>query len=205
VSDRPLSRQNDSSVSDAPDASGTGGEPQPLDAALVHDTLSRVGDGASGAEGAAMEQESGTPTSADGPPSTLKDPLPLASLVALLANDGEHDIRWGARRQGDRIPFCKQVSLTRVEPAPPVTADANESGQLQVEVEAVFEGWALNICHGGMRVITEEPVRTGEILRLSVISSGLPYSGQARVCWVRQEADGVICGLEFTPGGAPPE
>ena len=116
--------------------------------------------------------------------------LPLRRLVALLPNDGEHDARWGARRQGDRIPFCKPVALTRV--------DMIEGEVDAVEVEALFEGWALNVCHGGIRIITEEPLAIGDVLQLEVTSSGRPYVGQAKVAWVRAENDGVVAGLEFT-------
>ena len=119
-----------------------------------------------------------------------KRPLPLQRLVALLPNDTEHDARWGARRQGERIPFCKPIALSRIELI---------DGEIaQVEIEAIFEGWALNVCHGGMRIITEEPLRLGDKLQIEVTSSGVPYVGKARVCWVRPEHDGVIAGLEFS-------
>ena len=118
-------------------------------------------------------------------------PLPLQRLVALLPDDGETDARWGARRQGERIPFCKPIAICRVE--------RSEDGELtEVEVEAIFEGWALNVCHGGMRIITEEPLRLGDQLQIEVSSSGSAYTGKAKVCWVRQEADGVVAGLQFS-------
>jgi len=121
-------------------------------------------------------------------------PLPLQSLVALLPDDGETDARWGARRQGERIPFCRPIALARVEHGP-------QGNVSQVEFEAIFDGWALNVCHGGMRIITEQPLKEGDILQIEVSSSGTPYMGKVRVCWVRQEADGVVAGLEFD---APP-
>jgi len=120
-------------------------------------------------------------------------PQPLARLVGLLTNDIELDARWGARRQGERIPFCKPLSLTRIE----LVENDNPDDSMKVDVETVFEGWALNICHGGLRVITEESLAIGDFLGVEVTSSGTQYAGKARVCWVRKEADGVVAGLQF--------
>lgn len=119
-----------------------------------------------------------------------RPPLPLDRLVALLPDDGESDARWGARRQGDRIPFCKPIGISKVE-----KEGSKVSG---VEVEAMFEGWALNVCHGGMRIITEEPLKPGDTIQVEVTTAGKNYLGKARVQWVRQEADGVVAGLQFT-------
>lgn len=116
-------------------------------------------------------------------------PLPLDRLVALLPDDGEIDARWGARRQGERIPFAKPIAITKVEKEGSKVTD--------VEVEAIFEGWALNVCHGGMRIITEEPLRAGDTIQIEVTSAGRNYLGTARVQWVREQADGVVAGLQF--------
>lgn len=116
-------------------------------------------------------------------------PLPLDRLVALLPDDGEIDARWGARRQGERIPFAKPIAITKVE---------KEGSQVtDVEVEAIFEGWALNVCHGGMRIITEEPLKKGDTIQIEVASAGRNYTGSATVQWVREQADGVVAGLQF--------
>ena len=128
-------------------------------------------------------------TTATTMPTQRRTPLPLQRLVALLPNENEHDVRWGARRQGERIPFCKPIAMSRV--------DLVDGELVEVEVEAIFEGWALNVCHGGMRIITEQPLQLGDSLQIEVTSSGVPYLGRARVCWVRNEADGVIAGLQF--------
>ena len=118
-----------------------------------------------------------------------REPLPLDRLVALLPNDSERDGRWGARRRGERIPFCKPISLQRTKEV---------DGKItEVEVEALFEGWALNVCSGGMRIITEQPLKEGDVISIEVTSTGIPYMGQARVCWVREQQDGVIAGLKF--------
>lgn len=117
-------------------------------------------------------------------------PLPLDRLVALLPDEGELDARWGARRQGERIPFCKPVAISRVE--------KEGSKVSEVEIEAIFEGWALNVCHGGMRIITEEPLKKGDSIQIEVNSAGKNYTGTAVVQWVREQADGVVAGLQFT-------
>lgn len=128
----------------------------------------------------------------DSPPARASEPppLPLDRLVALLPDDGESDARWGARRQGERIPFCKPVAISRVE--------KEGSKVSQVEVEAIFEGWALNVCHGGMRIITEQPLKKGDAIQVEVTTAGKNYTGRARVAWVREESDGVVAGLQFT-------
>lgn len=124
-------------------------------------------------------------------PATPSEPpaLPLDRLVALLPDDGEIDARWGARRQGERIPFAKPVAITKVEKEGSKVTD--------VEIEAIFEGWALNVCHGGMRIITEEPLKPGDVIQIEVVSAGKNYLGTARVQWVREQADGVVAGLQF--------
>lgn len=115
--------------------------------------------------------------------------LPLERLVELLPDDGEHDARWGARRQGERIPFAKPIAISKVE---------EDGGRIsEVELEAEFEGWALNVCHGGMRIITEEPLKVGDEIQLEVVSAGRTYLGKARVQWIRAQADGVVAGLSF--------
>jgi len=116
-------------------------------------------------------------------------PLPLDRLVALLPDDGEIDARWGARREGERIPFTKPLAITKVE--------REGSKVSEVQLEAIFEGWALNICHGGMRIITEEPLKAGDTIQIEVNSAGRNYLGTARVQWVREQADGVVAGLQF--------
>lgn len=116
-------------------------------------------------------------------------PLPLDRLVELLPDDREGDARWGARRQGERIPFCKPVAINRVQ---------HEGSKVsEVEIEAMFEGWALNVCHNGMRIITEEPLKKGDTIQVEVNSAGRNYTGTATVQWIRQEADGVVAGLQF--------
>lgn len=115
----------------------------------------------------------------------------LGRLVHLLSTDHELDIRWGARRHGERLPFARRVNLIRVEKV------ARDSADLSLEVEVACEGWTLNISHGGMRVITEAMLHVGELLTLEVPSKVACYRGRVRVQWVRSESDGVVAGLEF--------
>jgi hypothetical protein len=132
-----------------------------------------------------------TNASSDSRPS--RPPLPLERLVELLPDDGEHDLRWGARRNSERIPFAKPLSIAKVE------RDADQH-VTAVEVETSFEGWSLNVAHGGMRIITEKPLRPGDQVQIEVATAGAVYLGRALVRWVREEADGVIAGLEFHEG-----
>ena len=124
-------------------------------------------------------------------------PLPLERLVELLPDDGEHDLRWGARRNSERIPFAKPLSIAKIE-------RDDQQRVTAVEVETAFDGWSLNVAHGGMRIITERPLRPGDQVQIEVVTPGAVYLGRARVRWVREEADGVIAGLEFADGGPTP-
>lgn len=127
--------------------------------------------------------------------------LPLERLVALLPEDGEEDLRWNARRAGERIPFCKPVAIRRV--------GLLDQRVDEVDVEAVFrgsgasgepamEGWALNVGHGGMRIITESDLEVGDTLRIEVNTADRSYIGVAQVQWIRRETDGVVAGLRFS-------
>ena len=62
-----------------------------------------------------------------------------------------------------------------------------------------YNGWALNISRGGIRVVIEERVELGqefEIRELDAdIADGGPFRG--RVVWVQDEPDGSVVGMEF--------
>lgn len=62
-----------------------------------------------------------------------------------------------------------------------------------------YNGWALNISRGGIRVVIEERVELGqefEIRELDPdIADGGPFHG--RVVWVQDEPDGSVVGMEF--------
>lgn len=75
--------------------------------------------------------------------------------------------------------------------------EVTERVTLQDEKQKVFDGWALNVSRGGLRVILEEKVSLGQKFSIGIGSDEvLQRSG--RVVWVQEEPDGVIVGLEFT-------
>src|SRR5438093_5131096 len=124
--------------------------PVRLDAASAHDTLSpEAPELASDESQTATESTMMTATPMREGKGTVSDlgdddgdkgapPQPLSRLVGLLTNDSELDARWGARRQGERIPFCKPLALTRIE----IVDSQPESGKgddvVPVDVEQVF-------------------------------------------------------------------
>jgi PilZ domain len=92
---------------------------------------------------------------------------------------------------GIEHPADSDLAAESVEP------DSESASTDATSPDLDVSGWTLNVCHGGMRIITESPLKKGETIALSVQSSGRAYAGQATVCWVREQADGVIAGLEF--------
>lgn len=62
-----------------------------------------------------------------------------------------------------------------------------------------YEGWALNISRGGIRVVIEDRVELGQELEIREldpdIAEGGPFKG--RVVWVQDEPDGSVVGMEF--------
>lgn len=61
-----------------------------------------------------------------------------------------------------------------------------------------FEGWALNVSRGGIRLILEEQVQLGEEYEVTVgDAESSPLVRRARVVWLQVEADGLVVGLEF--------
>ena len=74
----------------------------------------------------------------------------------------------------------------------------------------LYEGWALNVSRGGVRVILEEKLDLGGEYDVIV---GDPDNGgtsaKGRIVWIQEEADGIIAGVEFRGasgemGAAPP-
>lgn len=63
-----------------------------------------------------------------------------------------------------------------------------------------FDGWALNISRGGIRIILEDPVEKNDLLRIELGDEDEPDAirREGRVAWVKQAPDGVIIGVEFT-------
>lgn len=54
--------------------------------------------------------------------------------------------------------------------------------------------WTLNLSHGGLRVVVEDPITVGEDYLVTV---GEREPRLARVVWLREEADGQIAGMQF--------
>ncbi len=71
--------------------------------------------------------------------------------------------------------------------------------------EAQIEGWTLNVSRGGLRVVVEDPLRVGELVDVLIGSDDVPPR-PARVVWVKDAADGQICGIQLldTSGSIPP-
>jgi hypothetical protein len=55
--------------------------------------------------------------------------------------------------------------------------------------------WTLNLSHGGLRVVVEDPIVVGAEYLVSV---GEAEARRARVVWLRQESDGQIAGMKFS-------
>jgi hypothetical protein len=72
-----------------------------------------------------------------------------------------------------------------------------------------FDGWALNMSRGGLRIIIEDQLQSGEEIRISIgDEDDADYALRAaRIAWVREEPDGTIAGVEFSDdgGSAPPD
>jgi hypothetical protein len=69
---------------------------------------------------------------------------------------------------------------------------------LRGEEDQSFEGWALNVSRGGVRLILEDPVKLGDEFEVTIgdVESS-PLVRRARVVWIQEEQDGVVVGLEF--------
>jgi hypothetical protein len=65
--------------------------------------------------------------------------------------------------------------------------------------ERCFEGWSLNVSRGGVRIVTLGEVQLGEEFEVQL---GDDVVRPGRVVWIRQEQDGIICGIEFRSSGS---
>lgn len=71
-----------------------------------------------------------------------------------------------------------------------------------------MSGWTLNVSRGGVRLVVEDPVEEGWIVRIRLgEASPTAVEREGRVVWVRSEADGQIVGIQFleAPSGPPSE
>jgi hypothetical protein len=68
-----------------------------------------------------------------------------------------------------------------------------------------YDGWALNVSRGGVRVILEVKVELGTEFDIELQGeSGLDVTRAGRVVWLQDEPDGTIVGIEFL-GDLPSE
>lgn len=65
------------------------------------------------------------------------------------------------------------------------------------------DGWTLNVSRGGVRVILEDSVGSGDEYEIAIGDSDFR---RGRIAWVREEADGQIVGIQFldVEGSVPP-
>lgn len=77
-----------------------------------------------------------------------------------------------------------------------VRHEVTERVSLRHDDGRTLQGWALNISRGGLRIILEERVGLGERFDITVGTDELVQRA-ARIVWIQQEPDGVICGIEF--------
>lgn len=75
--------------------------------------------------------------------------------------------------------------------------------------EDEYDGWALNMSRGGLRIIIEDQLAAGDEIRVAIGDEEDPDYAlrNARIAWVREEPDGTIAGVEFSDdgGSAPPD
>jgi len=74
--------------------------------------------------------------------------------------------------------------------------------------DAEYDGWALNISRGGIRVVIEGHVTLGQACQVLGYNPEDPDAPArpARVVWMQDERDGAVLGLSFLdePLGAAP-
>lgn len=71
-----------------------------------------------------------------------------------------------------------------------------------------YDGWALNISRGGIRVVIEGRVELGQVLIVEGYDADNPDAAprRVRVVWSQEEPDGSVVGMEFldVTGTVPP-
>lgn len=61
-----------------------------------------------------------------------------------------------------------------------------------------FEGWALNLSRGGIRLIVEEKgLVVDDEVEVTVGDEASSLARRCRVVWLREEPDGLVVGVEF--------
>lgn len=64
--------------------------------------------------------------------------------------------------------------------------------------ETRYEGWALNVSRGGVRLILEDAIELGETFEVTLGDD--PFERTGKVVWLQEEPDGVVCGLAYMLG-----
>lgn len=104
----------------------------------------------------------------------------LSRILRTLGSSADRDAR--ARRRFTRRPVNVRVVL---------------------DGKVTAEGWALNLSAGGIRVMHEDALCVGDMLRVRIDGSdglngdGLELAGVGRVVWVKKCSDGFVSGIEF--------
>lgn len=103
-------------------------------------------------------------------------PRSITQVLRSLGRSADRDAR--ARRQYARRPVNVRVL---------------------VDGTAAGAAWALNLSAGGIRVIGEQTLTVGEMVRLRIEGDapGLELAGHGRVVWVKKHRDGFVTGIEF--------
>lgn len=69
---------------------------------------------------------------------------------------------------------------------------------------APSEGWTINVCAGGMRVIVDTALRVGEPVGIALGNEHAQPRQPGRVVWVSPRTDGCIAGIAYGwPTGVP--
>lgn len=108
---------------------------------------------------------------------TLEQPRSITRILRTLGPSADRDAR--SRRTYVRRPVNVRVSIDGASKA---------------------EAWALNLSAGGIRVVCEQTLSVGEMVRLRIDGDddqGLDLAGHGRVVWVKGCPDGYVCGIEF--------
>lgn len=134
--------------------------------------------------------ERGASASGAGGHSTVKNRRSLTPSTPMASIPGGDDVH-ATRRGGARHDLTARVTLK------------GPGGE-------TFDGWALNISRGGVRVILEDKVELGSEYDVTVSSVSDPAKPQrGRIVWMQEEPDGMVVGIEFRGGSglhpsAPP-
>lgn len=107
---------------------------------------------------------------------SLEPPRSISRILRALGESTDQDAR--ARRRFARRPVNVRVVV-----------DGTSTGV----------AWALNLSAGGIRVMGDETLTVGEMVKLRIDgeAAGLDLAGHGRVVWVKKCHDGYVSGIEF--------